>query len=158
MRAAFTIEFRNRVKRLVDSLVALRDLPPADRRWAGTQERVEVTLESEAVIVEFFVAQLPWETGSDLVHTFQLSRRVLRALSGVREAVLSRVRGAVPAAARDRRLLTLQSNLRGLPSRSPCPASSRSGLIPDRPSSRRPDFYAIAYGPASARSRLKARA
>ena len=67
------VEFRNRIKRLIDSLVALRDLPPADRPWARGQERVEVTLESEAVIVEFFVAQLPWETGSELVYTFQLS-------------------------------------------------------------------------------------
>lgn len=65
------VEFRNRVKRLVESLVALRDLPSPDHPWRAEQERVEVTLESQAVIVKFFVAQLTWEIGSTLVHDFQ---------------------------------------------------------------------------------------
>lgn len=67
------VEFRDRMKRLVESLVALRELPSPENPWAGGTERVEVTLESEAVIVEFFVAQLRWESGSELTHNFQLS-------------------------------------------------------------------------------------
>ena len=65
------VEFRNRLKRLVDSLVALRDLPAANVPWTGDPERVEVKLEAEAVVVEFVVARLPWEKGSELVHDFQ---------------------------------------------------------------------------------------
>lgn len=73
------VEFRNRIRRLVNSLVALRNLPPG-ASWAPDQERVEVQLESEAVIVEFFVAQLPWETASAIMHNFQRSFAKFRPL------------------------------------------------------------------------------
>jgi hypothetical protein len=64
------VDFRNRIKRLVDSLVELRDPAPTGH-FGDSRERVEVKLESEAVIVEFFVAQMPWETTSGLVNQFQ---------------------------------------------------------------------------------------
>ena len=67
------VEFRKRIERLVGSLVVLWDRPPSGRPWTRDQESVEVKLESEAVIVKFFVTQLPWETGSELAHSFQLS-------------------------------------------------------------------------------------
>ena len=54
------VEFRNRIKRLVDSLVTLRNTPLPPHSFSG-QERVEVKLESESVIIEFFVAQLSWD-------------------------------------------------------------------------------------------------
>lgn len=67
------VAFRNRLTRLVEALVALRDLPPPDHSWAAEHERVEVTLESNAVIVEFVVAQLSWDVACHLVRNFQLS-------------------------------------------------------------------------------------
>lgn len=65
------ISFRDRLKRLVDSLVALRHLDEPGSMWPEKPERVEVTLESESVQVEFTVAGLSWTTGSHLVELFQ---------------------------------------------------------------------------------------
>lgn len=67
------VAFRNRLSRLVEALLALRDLPPPDHAWAAEPERVEVRLESDAVIVEFVVAQLPWDVASTLVRNFQVN-------------------------------------------------------------------------------------
>ena len=64
------VEFRNRIRRLVESLVGLRDVPPAHHSFGG-QERVEVKLESDAVIVQFFVSQLPWKAATSLVNAFR---------------------------------------------------------------------------------------
>jgi len=50
------VEFRNRIQRLVESLVGLRDVASDTKSWRE-QERVEVKLESAAVIVKFFVAE-----------------------------------------------------------------------------------------------------
>ena len=65
------VEFRNRLKRLVESLVALRNLPPPERPWPASPERVEMTLEADAIQVEFLVGQLPWNVAMKLVHDFQ---------------------------------------------------------------------------------------
>jgi SpoVK/Ycf46/Vps4 family AAA+-type ATPase len=64
------VEFRNRIQRLVDSLVGLRT-PSAPGPFGDARERVEVSLESEEIAVEFFVADLPWKTTSGLIHQFQ---------------------------------------------------------------------------------------
>lgn len=64
------VDFRNRIKRLVDSLVALRS-PSPDSLFGDSRERVEVKLESEAVTVEFLVAQLPWKTIVGILQQFQ---------------------------------------------------------------------------------------
>ena len=66
------VEFRNRIQRLVESLVGLRDVASDTKSWRE-QERVEVKLESAAVIVKFFVAEFSWETASELAHHFQSS-------------------------------------------------------------------------------------
>src|SRR5205823_3252150 len=67
------VEFRHRLQRLVDALVALRDLTPSSCAWPAEHESVEVTLESTGVVVELLVAQMPWEMGLDLIHRFQVS-------------------------------------------------------------------------------------
>jgi len=67
------VAFRNRLARLVETLVALRDLPTPAHSWEAAPERVEVTLESDAVIVEFVVAHLPWDIASHLVHSFHVN-------------------------------------------------------------------------------------
>lgn len=64
------VDFRNRIQRLVDSLIALRT-PSAASSFGDGRERVEVNLESEAITIEFFVAELPWKTTSGLVQQFQ---------------------------------------------------------------------------------------
>ena len=66
------VQFRSRIQRLVESLVGLRNSSAAAQDWRE-QERVEVKLESAAVIVEFFVAKLSWETANELAHHFQSS-------------------------------------------------------------------------------------
>ena len=65
------VEFRNRLKRLVDTLLAVRSFPPTP--FGGEREKLEVKLESEAVIVKFFVAELAWHVAGELIHRFQQS-------------------------------------------------------------------------------------
>jgi len=69
------VEFRDRIKRLVESMLALRKISPPDSAWSllGSQERVDVNLESEAVIIEFFATELSWETASKIAHDFERS-------------------------------------------------------------------------------------
>ena len=65
------VGFRERLERLVESLVALRNVPASGRYWGDEPERVEVRLESREVTVEFTVADVPWTTVGHLTHLFQ---------------------------------------------------------------------------------------
>ena len=78
------IEFRNRVKRLVESMVSLRNVPRSEFPWMGS-ERVDVKLESESVMVDFFVAQLTLETAIDVIQLFHesFSKRAPLFLEGL---------------------------------------------------------------------------
>jgi hypothetical protein len=65
------IGFRQRLERLVSSLVALRHVATSPESWDTRPERVQVTLDAKEVRVEFTVTQLSWETITQVASLFQ---------------------------------------------------------------------------------------
>lgn len=64
------VAFRRRLTRLIESLVALRDVSSSEP-WGELEERVEMRLEGDAVTIELFVAQLSCEVVTELAHHFR---------------------------------------------------------------------------------------
>ena len=67
------VSFRDRLTRLVESLVAHRPVQPGDDDRPSSREKVTVALESTGVSVTFELARLAWEETRAVVDAFRRS-------------------------------------------------------------------------------------
>lgn len=70
MRLDF-VSFRQRLERLVRSLVALRNISPSRDGWPDQPEGVEIQLDADDLRVTFIVGGLSWEAGTEVAWRFQ---------------------------------------------------------------------------------------